>query len=61
MIVKLDIRPPAKEDEEIDLSKLNTFDILARTRYNFSLFSHSCNYNALVFLVLYHQISFGEG
>ena len=32
MVGKVDARPPAKEDEEIDLSKLNTFDILARTK-----------------------------
>lgn len=34
MIIKVDARPPSKEDEEIDPSKLNTFDILARTRYH---------------------------
>ena len=33
MVVKIDARPPPKEEEEIDLSQLNTFDILARTRY----------------------------
>lgn len=33
MVVKLDARPPPKQDEEIDLTELNTFDILARTRY----------------------------
>lgn len=32
MVVKVDVRPLPKEDEEIDLSQLNTFDILARTR-----------------------------
>lgn len=39
LVVKVDIRPPPKEEEEIDLSQLNTFDILARTRYIFVPFS----------------------
>ena len=32
MVVKVDVRPPPKDEEEIDVSELNTFDILARTR-----------------------------
>ena len=33
MVVKVDARPQSK-DEEINLADLNTFDILARTRWN---------------------------
>ncbi len=33
MVVKVDVRPQSK-DEEINLADLNTFDILARTRWN---------------------------
>lgn len=33
MVVKVDARPPPKQDEEINLAELNTFDILARARY----------------------------
>uniref|UniRef100_A0A0P6FZ74 MICOS complex subunit MIC60 n=1 Tax=Daphnia magna TaxID=35525 RepID=A0A0P6FZ74_9CRUS len=34
MVVKVDARPPPKQDEEINLAELNTFDILARARYH---------------------------
>ena len=32
MVVKVDARRQFKEDEEINLADLNTFDILARAR-----------------------------
>ena len=33
LVIKADVRPALKEDEEIDVAKLNTFDILVRARY----------------------------